>query len=146
MITVVVCAYFFAKISSINAFDKVTIIFFAGTLLLGIIWMLLLYGEHSYGKKDWYKVYFERKVNWLKRRKIPYDGIHYCSEQYPSDKYSGCRRFSTDVMIEDKAENIIALSKEMKVICFDAPYNRNCEGENILRAKDWDEVYGLVKR
>ena len=83
--------------------------------------------------------------NWLKRRKIPYDGIHYCSEHYPSDKYSGCRRFSTDVMIEDKAENIIALSKEMKGICFDAPYNRNCEGENIYRAHNWDEVYRLIK-
>ena len=83
--------------------------------------------------------------NWLKRRKIPYDGIHYCSEQYPSDKYSGCRRFSTDVMIEDKAENIIALSKAMKVICFDAPYNRNCEGENIVRVHDWDEVYELLE-
>jgi uncharacterized HAD superfamily protein len=47
-------------------------------------------------------------------------------------------------MIEDKQENIEALSRHMKVICFDAPYNRNCEGENIMRAKDWDEVYELV--
>ena len=83
--------------------------------------------------------------NWLKRRKIPYDGIHYCSEHYTSDKYSGCKRFSIDVMIEDKAENIIALSKEIKVICFDAPYNRTCEGENIMRAYNWDEVYELIK-
>jgi len=83
--------------------------------------------------------------SWLKRRGIPYDGIHYCSEHYASDKYSGCRRFSIDMMIEDKAENIIALSKMMKVICYDAPHNRNCEGNNISRAHDWDEVYELIK-
>ena len=82
---------------------------------------------------------------WLKRNGIPYDGIHYCSEHYVSDKYTGCRRFSVDVMIDDKAENIIALSKLMKVICFDAPYNRNCEGENIYRAHNWDEVHALIK-
>jgi uncharacterized HAD superfamily protein len=82
---------------------------------------------------------------WLKRNKIPYDGIHYCSEHYVSDKYTGCRRFNVDVMIDDKAENINALSKMMNVICFDAPYNKNCEGENIMRAKDWVEVYALIK-
>jgi len=82
--------------------------------------------------------------DWLRRRRIPYDGIHYCSEHYASDKYSGCRRSGADVMIEDKAENIIALSKTMKVICFDAPYNRDCEGENIYRAHCWDEVYSLI--
>ena len=84
--------------------------------------------------------------NWLRQRGIPYDGIYYCSEHYASDKYSGCRRFSADVMIEDKAENIIALSKVMKVICFDAPHNRDCEGKNIMRARDWDEVYALIKK
>lgn len=48
-------------------------------------------------------------------------------------------------MIEDKAENIEALSKLMKVICFDAPYNRDCEGENISRAHDWGEVFELIR-
>jgi len=83
--------------------------------------------------------------NWLKRRKIPYDGIHYCSEHYASAKYSGCKRFSVDVMIEDEAENVVALSKEMKVICFDAPYNSDCKGDNIYRAHNWNEVYKIVK-
>jgi uncharacterized HAD superfamily protein len=48
-------------------------------------------------------------------------------------------------MIDDKAENIIALSKMMKVICFDAPYNKNCDGENIKRAHNWDEVYTFLE-
>jgi len=85
--------------------------------------------------------------NWLKRRKIPYDDIFYCDEHNAaSDKILACQKHSIDVMVEDKAENIIALSKFTKVICFDAPYNRNCEGENISRAHNWDEVYQYINR
>ena len=84
-------------------------------------------------------------TNWFKRNKIPYDEIHYCSEHHSvRDKTIGCEKYGIDVMIEDKAENVMALSKITKVICFDAAYNRNCEGENILRARDWKEVERLL--
>jgi len=83
--------------------------------------------------------------NWLKRYKIPYDDIYYCSEKKSEiDKALGCEKYKIDVMIEDKTENIMTLSKFTKVICFDAAHNRSCEGENIVRVKNWDEVYTSV--
>ena len=83
--------------------------------------------------------------NWLKRRRIPYDEIFYCSEHYSErDKMLGCEKHAVNVMIEDNADNIMALRSCTRVICFDAAYNRDCEGENIARAKDWNEVYRLI--
>ena len=83
--------------------------------------------------------------NWLKRRQITYDEIHYCSEHHSvRDNTLGCKKYNIEVMIEDKAENIMALSEITNVICFDASYNRDCKGENIIRARDWDEVEGVI--
>ena len=82
--------------------------------------------------------------NWLWRRKIPFDGIFFCSDQNAVDKYLACKKCGADIIVEDKAENIMALSKITKVICFDAAYNRDCEGENISRVTDWGEVYRLI--
>jgi len=46
----------------------------------------------------------------------------------------------------DKAENIIAISEIAKVICFDAAYNRSCEGANAMHAYNWDEIYTLIEK
>ena len=84
--------------------------------------------------------------NWLKRRKIPYHDIHFCNEHNAvRDKTVGCEKYNVDIMIEDKPDNIMALSKITKVICYDCGYNRDCGGENIFRARNWDEIYNLIK-
>ena len=84
--------------------------------------------------------------SWMKRRKIPYDDIFYCSEHNSArDKTIGCEKHHIDVIVEDNAENIMELCKSTRVICFDAAYNRGCEGENIQRARDWNEVYILLE-
>jgi uncharacterized HAD superfamily protein len=83
--------------------------------------------------------------NWLKRRKIPYDDIFFCDEHRSvRDKTRACEKFGIDVMIEDKPENVTALSKTTKVICFGCAYNRGCGGENIARAADWDEIHNMI--
>ncbi|MDR1736976.1 MAG: hypothetical protein LBR85_08945 [Oscillospiraceae bacterium] len=82
--------------------------------------------------------------NWLKRRGIPYDGIFFCDEHHSArDKTEGCKKHRIDVMIEDKPENITALSKVTKVICFDCAYNKACDGKNIVRAASWLEIIKL---
>ena len=84
--------------------------------------------------------------NWLKRRCIPYDEILYCSENNSAgDKVAYCEKYSIDIMVEDNAENIIAMSEFTEVICFDAVYNRDCAGENIRRAFDWNEIHMLIE-
>ena len=86
-------------------------------------------------------------TNWLKRHGVVYDEIFFCSERNSAeDKMRGCKKYEIDVMIEDKAENIIAISEFTKVICFDAAYNRDCEGENIIRVRNWNEVYSLINQ
>ena len=50
-----------------------------------------------------------------------------------------------DLMIEDSPKNINELSKIVPVICYDARYNRQCEGENITRCYSWYDIYNKVK-
>jgi len=85
-------------------------------------------------------------TNWLKRNKIPYDEIFFCDEHHSvRDKITGCEKYAVDVMVEDKPDNVMGLTKTTKIICFDMPYNRECGGENIIRVRDWNEVYSLIK-
>lgn len=79
--------------------------------------------------------------NWLKENKIYYDKIIFS----PEDKIEICQKNSIDVMIEDKAENINNISKNIPVICFNARYNKQCNGKNIYRCYSWYDVYQKMK-
>jgi len=83
--------------------------------------------------------------NWLWRNRICYDEVVFCDNDIPDSKGTACLEKKIDVMVDDEPVNIEAIAPIAKVICFDASYNRDCEGENIVRAMDWDEVYILVK-
>ncbi len=77
---------------------------------------------------------------WLKRHDIQYDKIYFCSE----DKSETCIKNGIDVMIEDSIENIKKLSQYFKILCFDAPYNKECDGHNISRVYSFDDVYETI--
>ena len=83
--------------------------------------------------------------NWLWRNGIKYHEIVFCNNDVPDSKQTACSENCIDVMIDDEAVNIEAISPIAKVICFDASYNRDCKGENVWRAHNWGEVYELVK-
>ena len=83
--------------------------------------------------------------NWLRRNGIHHDNIVFCNNDVADSKYTACLENSIDVMIDDEPVNINAIAPIAKVICFDASYNRDCEGENIARAKNFDEVYSLIQ-
>jgi len=70
-----------------------------------------------------------------KEEGIEFDGIDYCSEKESvRDKVIACSKRQIDIMLEDKKDNIEAISKIVpKVICFDWPYNRDCYVENMVR-------------
>lgn len=76
-------------------------------------------------------------VNWLKENHINYDKIIFSSE----DKFKVCEENNIDILIEDKVENINNISKIIPVICFNASYNKICNGKNIFRAYTWYDVY-----
>lgn len=76
-------------------------------------------------------------INWLKENNINYDKIIFS----PDDKYEICKENNINIMIEDRVENINNISKIMPVICFDAAYNKMCNGKNIFRSYTWYDVY-----
>ncbi|MDR2569495.1 MAG: hypothetical protein LBD23_04235 [Oscillospiraceae bacterium] len=83
--------------------------------------------------------------NWLWRNGIKYDEIVFCDNDIAHSKRTACLEKSIDIMIDDEPVNIEAIAPIAKVICWDANYNRNCEGENIMRAHNWDEVFTRIK-
>jgi len=82
--------------------------------------------------------------NWLWRNGIWYHEMVFCEEEIPDSKKTACLDKKIDMMIDDDPLNIRAISPIAKVICFDTSYNRECSGENIFRAKDYDEAYDLI--
>lgn len=86
--------------------------------------------------------------NWLKEHKLEFKDVFFCSESNsPSDKLEGCRRFDVDVMIDDKPEVAYFLAEQgIPVLLFDAPYNQEVSGENIIRVMNWEHIYEEIKR
>ena len=82
--------------------------------------------------------------NWLWRNKIKHNGIVFCLENIADSKRTACEENNIDIMIDDELVNIAAIAPIAKVICFDTSYNQGCEGDNIVRARNWDEVYALI--
>lgn len=78
--------------------------------------------------------------NWLKENNIYYDKIIFS----PEDKLGICIENKIDLMIEDKPENINKISTKMPVICFNANYNENCQGKNIIRCYSWYDIYAKI--
>lgn len=76
-------------------------------------------------------------IEWLKENSINYDKIIFS----PEDKFEICKENNISIMIEDKAENINNISKIIPVVCFNASYNKVCNGKNIFRAYTWYDVY-----
>lgn len=80
--------------------------------------------------------------NWLKENEIYYDKLIFS----PEDKLEICKQNNIDVMIEDKPENINTISTQIPVICFNAGYNEQCNGKNIIRCYSWYDIYAKIKK
>lgn len=78
---------------------------------------------------------------WLNKNDIYFDKMIFS----PEDKVEICTENKIDLMIEDSPYNVNSLSKKIPVICFDARYNRKCEGKNIYRCYSWYDIYAKLK-
>lgn len=79
---------------------------------------------------------------WLYENDIYYDKLIFS----PEDKVDICKKNNIDIMIEDRPINIERLSKAgVLVICYDNPYNKNCDGENIVRGYSWYDILNKIK-
>ncbi|MFR2534982.1 MAG: 5' nucleotidase, NT5C type [Clostridia bacterium] len=77
---------------------------------------------------------------WLNKNDVKYDEII-----FSRNKADICRKMHIDVMIEDKPENVIAISKIIPVICYDHPYNNELSDRNIIRSYSWYDIYKKIK-
>ena len=74
---------------------------------------------------------------WLTKNGIPYNQIIAGTGK----KAEKVIKNNIDIMIEDKASNVEAISKIIPVLCFDAPYNLDVLGDNITRVYSWYQIY-----
>lgn len=79
---------------------------------------------------------------WLMKNDIIYDEIVFSTE----DKLEICINKGIDLMIEDKPTNINKISTRLPVICFNAGYNENCLGKNIIRCFSWYDIYAKISK
>jgi len=80
---------------------------------------------------------------WLWKNGIAYDKIVFCPEH--DHKTELCNDLGIDIMIEDKPQNVRSISKSIPTICMNASYNQGCEGENITRVSNWEEIYKVIE-
>lgn len=78
---------------------------------------------------------------WLKRNGIGYDGIIYCHEDDPAArKLKACEDAGLDALIDDNADNLMAVKDHVLALCFDSPWNADIEDEKIVRVNGWDGI------
>ncbi len=78
---------------------------------------------------------------WLSKNEIIYDELIFTTE----DKSQAIKDKKIDLMIDDSPYNLRDLSKITRMICYDWPYNRDVNNENIYRCNNWDEIYEYIK-
>lgn len=77
---------------------------------------------------------------WLFKNKIKKDKVIFSNE----DKIDVIKRYKIDVIIEDKPDNINKISKYIPVLCYDAEYNEELNGRNIIRCYSWYDIYAKI--
>lgn len=79
---------------------------------------------------------------WNKKHNINFKSYNFCDENRScDDKLLACNKLNVDVMIEDKPDIALHLAKNgIKVLLFDAPYNKQVVHENIIRVNNWNEI------
>lgn len=86
-----------------------------------------------------------RKIveKWLRENKILYDKLIF-SKATKERKYQEIIENKIDLMIEDSPNNINEISKIIPVICYNAGYNKNCIGNQIIRCYSWYDIYNKI--
>lgn len=83
----------------------------------------------------------EMVKNWFKENELYYDELIFSTV----NKLENCKEKNIDIMVEDSPHNIKQLSEFLPILCFDARYNRDIEGKNIIRCYSFYDVYDKIK-
>ena len=84
--------------------------------------------------------------NWFEKHKINVSSMTFCSwKDIPFEKYMGCVKSHVKIMVEDNVDTSRFLSANgIQVFLFDTLYNRDLEGENIVRVTSWQDIYNRI--
>lgn len=83
---------------------------------------------------------------WYKKNRLFFKDIILCEDKIAvEEKLNACLRLGVELMIDDRPEIAQRLSENgIKVLLFDAPYNREVEGKNIVRVFSWNEIADYI--
>lgn len=85
-------------------------------------------------------------LTWIQMHRLPIDEVHFVSyEDSPLEKMLVCELVDADVIIEDDVRNIEYISKKFPVISYETEANKHLNGNNIIVAKDYVEVYSAIE-
>lgn len=80
--------------------------------------------------------------SWIEKRKLPSNGIHLLGSHHKVDK---AKELNCDIFVEDRYENALELSQAgFKVFLINCNYNLLPIPEEIIRVRDWDEIYDEI--
>ncbi len=85
----------------------------------------------------------ETVKNWLYENKISYDKLIF-SKGHNERKMQEIEENKIDLMIEDNPNNINEIANNIPVICYDAGYNKDCNGNQIIRCYSWYDIYSKI--
>lgn len=83
-----------------------------------------------------FKTPYETTEKFLKEKEIVYDKLLVGKRE----KKSFCIENDIEVLIDDEPQHIIQMAEFIPVLVFDAIYNKQCKGTNILRVYDWIDI------
>lgn len=83
--------------------------------------------------------------NWLNKNKIIYDKLVF-SKGSKERKADEIIEHKIDLIIEDSPNNINELSSIIPVICYNAEYNKECNGDKIIRCYSWYDIYNKINQ
>lgn len=87
------------------------------------------------------KIFRRMLKRWLKKNHFYYDEIYYCSENNSAvDKYNICLKNKIDILIDDKAENLLALKDKITVYCFPAVWNKDNRQLDAYRIEGFEDL------
>lgn len=83
---------------------------------------------------------YELTLKTLQKYNIPYNEL-----VIQKDKKQYCIDNNIDILLDDEPQNIKSVSEIIPVIVFEAIHNEECNGNNIIKVKTWNEAYETIK-
>ncbi len=106
-----------------------------------VLWALSSY-HNLYYVTAREKIMKDVTKKWLHKNKLPESKLYLLGNHYKVEK---ARELECHIFIEDRYENAIQISEAgFKVLLMDTSYNRLPLNQNIIRVRNWNDVYKQI--